>query len=132
MHPDGDPVLFKRRLTKPDLFLLASLGVIAKPDNAVYFRGHSWGKPGLRPTLDLGIGVHHVLDRDGEQVEPHHEQGLALLHYESYSGDEFVRKWTALIRSGGHVGQRVHRAPMRDAIRALLELDLDEARPCTS
>ncbi len=51
-----------------------------------------------------------------------------MLHYESYSGDEFVRKWTALLRSGGGpVFQRTHRAPMRDAIGALLELDLEPA-----
>jgi hypothetical protein len=125
MHPDGDPTLFKRLLTESELALVTALGVIDKPNNLVYFRGHSRGKPGLRPTPGLAIGVHHVLNEDGERLEPVVDERLRLLHYESYSGDEFVRKWTALLRSGGvPVAQRTHRAPMRDAIGALLELDL--------
>ncbi len=128
MHPDGDPTLFKRRLTEAELSLVTALGVIAEPNNLVYFRGHSWGKAGLRPTPDLAIGVHHVLDPEGERIEPLDDPRLRMLHYESYSGDEFVRKWTALLRSGGGpVFQRTHRAPMRDAIGALLELDLEPA-----
>jgi hypothetical protein len=128
MHPDGDPTLFKRRLTDAELSLVTALGVIAEPNNLVYFRGHSWGKAGLRPTPDLAIGVHHVLDPQGERIEPADDDRLRMLHYESYSGDEFVRKWTALLRSGGGpVFQRTHRAPMRDAIGALLELDLGPA-----
>jgi Glycosyl transferase family 2 len=125
MHPDRDPTLFKRRLTEPELSLVTALGVIGEPNNLVYFRGHSWGKPGLRPTRDLAIGVHHVLDPQGERLEQVGDERLRLLHYESHSGDEFVRKWTALLRSGGEpVFQRAHRAPMRDAIGALLSLDL--------
>jgi hypothetical protein len=128
MHPEGDPTLFKRRLTEPELSLLTALGVIAKPDNLIYFRGHSWGKAGLRPTPDLAIGVHHVLDPQGDRLEPVEDQRLRMLHYESHSGEEFVRKWTALLESGGgRVFQRTHRAPMRDAIGALLELDLGAA-----
>src|SRR5262249_11060444 len=76
--------------------------------------------------LDLAIGVHHVIDRAGNQVELAEVPGLRLLHYESFSGDEFVRKWMALLGSGGHVGQRGHRATVADSIRTLLSLGLDE------
>jgi hypothetical protein len=126
LHPHRDPTLFKRRLTNGELHLLTTLGAIPEPDNALYFRGHTWGKPGLRPTLDLAIGVHHVLDRAGERVPLTEAPGLRLLHYESPSGDEFVRKWMALLGSGGHLGQRGPRATMAEAIRTLLSLDLDE------
>jgi hypothetical protein len=126
LHPDGDPTSFKRRLTEGELQLLTTLGALREPDNAAYFRGHTWGKPGLRPTLDLAIGVHHVLDRGANRVPRAEAPGLRLLHYESPSGDEFVRKWMALLGSGGHIGQRGHRAVVADAIRTLLRLDLDE------
>jgi hypothetical protein len=125
MHPDGDPTLFKRLLTEPELALVTALGVIEEPTNLVYFRGHHQGKPGLRPTPGLALGVHHVFNEKGERLEPVMDAGLRLLHYESYSGDEFVRKWTALLSSGGRgVAQRAHRAPMREAIGALFDLDL--------
>lgn len=126
LHPEGDPTLFKRRLRPDELQLLTQLGAISEPSNAVYFRGHRWGKPGLRPTSDLAIGVHHVIDRQGNQVEPAEAPGLRLLHYESFSGDEFVRKWVALLGSGGHIGQRGHRASVAGSIRTLLRLDLGE------
>jgi hypothetical protein len=90
----------------------------------VYFRGHRFGKPGVRPSLDHAIGVHHVIDRDGNQVKPAQAPGLRLLHYESVSGDEFVRKWSALLGSGGHIGQRGQRASVAGSIRTLLGLDL--------
>jgi hypothetical protein len=127
LHPDRDPTLFKRRLTPGELQLLTVLGALNEPDNAAYFRGHTWGKPGLRPTLDLAIGVHHVIDREANRERLVEAPGLRLLHYESPSGDEFVRKWMALLGSGGHVGQRGHRATVADSIRTLLALDLDEA-----
>jgi hypothetical protein len=126
LHPEADPTKFKRRLSPDELQLLTLLGAIREPSNGVYFRGHRYGKPGLRPSLDLAIGVHHVIDREGKQVELTEAPGLRLLHYESFSGDEFVRKWMALLGSGGHVGQRGHRATVADSIRTLLGLGLDE------
>lgn len=127
LHPEADPTRFKRRLGRDELQLLTVLGAISEPSNAVYFRGHRFGKPGVRPTLDLAIGVHHVLDRAGQQLELAEAPGLRLLHYESFSGDEFVRKWLSLLGSGGHIGQRGHRATIADSIRTLLGLDLGEA-----
>jgi hypothetical protein len=125
-HPQGDPTLFKRRLTRDELHLLTLLGAIPEPSNGAYFRGHRLGKPGLRPTLDFAIGVHNVIDRDAELVELAEAPGLRLLHYESFSGDEFVRKWMNLLGSGGHIGQRGHRAAVAGSIRGLLELGLDD------
>lgn len=127
LHPEADPTLFKRLLDPDELQLLTLLGAIPEPSNAVYFRGHRYGKPGVRPSLDHAIGVHHVIDRAGERVDLTESPGLRLLHYESFSGDEFVRKWQALLTSGGHIGQRGHRATVAGSIRALLALDLDEA-----
>jgi glycosyl transferase family 2 len=64
-HTDGDPTLFKRLPTDDELAELVRLGVLTRPNRRLYFRGHVTGKPGVRPSLDLGIGLHKVLDRDG-------------------------------------------------------------------
>ena len=54
-----------------------------------------------------------------------------MLHYESPDGEEFARKWQALIRSGPTLGQHARRASTGRAVRALLNLGLsaDEAEP---
>lgn len=127
MRPDADPTLFKRRLTEEELALLTVLGVIEQAKGRSYFRGHISGKPGLRPAHDLTLGVHHTVDATtGDRLEPFTDPGLTVLHYESFSGAEFVRKWTALLGSGGRVSQHKNRAPLAMSIQALLELDLDE------
>jgi hypothetical protein len=128
LHPDGDPTLFKRRLDQDELQLLHELGVIAEPKERSYFRGHISGKPGLRPSHDLALGVHHVIDTTtGDRVDAHTDPGLSLLHYESHNGDEFVRKWIALLSSGEDVRQHRNRAPLARSISAILALGLSEA-----
>lgn len=127
LRPESDPTLFKRRPSPDELHLLHLLGVISEPSVNVYFRGHRHGKPGLRTlTPDLAISVHNVIDRDGRVVAPLDAAGLRLLHYESFSGEEFARKWVALLGSGGHVVQRRHRASVAAAVRAVLSRRLDE------
>jgi hypothetical protein len=115
---DGDVDRFKRRLDLPDLSLLAALGAIEEPTNASYFRGHLVGKAGARPGLDLSFRVHHVRDRHGVVFEPARADHLRVLHYESYSADEFVRKWDAHL-SAGPAGFRQSRTLLRAALAAL-------------
>jgi hypothetical protein len=127
LHPDSDPTLFKRRLDKDELHLLHVLGLIKEPKLRSYFRGHMSGKPGVRPTAEHALGVHHVVhtgtrDRLTGITDP----GLRLLHYESHNGEEFVRKWMALLSSGVDVRQHKKRAPLAGSITALLALGLPE------
>ena len=57
------------------------------------------------------------------------EGGVArLLHYESWSGEEFVRKWTNILDSGTKVSFRPGREPTAVALRTLLEADLPERK----
>jgi hypothetical protein len=127
LHPEGDPTLFKRLLSEEELQLLHVLGVIEAPAQRSYFRGHVSGKPGVRPTPGLALGVHHVVATGvRERQEAVTAPGLRLLHYESHSGEEFVRKWMALLSSGGDVVQHKNRIPLASAISALLALDLGE------
>ncbi|MGC4112773.1 MAG: glycosyltransferase family 2 protein [Nocardioides sp.] len=129
LHPVDDPTLFKRLLSRDELRLLHVLGLIAEPKQRAYFRGHMSGKPGVRPSADLALGVHHVVSTEsGGRLDTVKDPALRLLHYESHNGDEFVRKWMALLSSGVDVAQHKKRAPVAASIAALLELDLPEER----
>ena len=130
-HWDADPTLFKRLLDNDDLTLLHTLGVIDRVHNGAYFHGHVDGKSGMRPTLDLWLALHHVVDADKTEQEPWEHPGLRLLHYESFSGEDFVRKWTAILESGGVVNFRKGREPTAVALRTLIGkgLTAEQARP---
>lgn len=96
----GEPY-FKRLLPFDDLALLAALGAIDQPSNERYFNGHTMGKPGIRPSLAMELHIHHGriagVDKRPEPVE---RADLRVLHYESFSAEEFVRKWTNHIGAG--------------------------------
>ncbi len=94
-HWEGDVTHFKRLLEEDRLSLLVALGLLEKPSNHQYFNGHLRGKSGVRPSLDLSLRVHSVTESGGGPAAQVTGQHLQLLHYESYSGDEFVRKQLA-------------------------------------
>ena len=122
----GPVTHFKRPLTHDDLCLLTLLGVIDLPRMKGYFRGHV-SKIGMRPTLERRLRIHLVKDGAGSRVEPLEVPWLNVLHYESYSGEEFVRKWTALLSSGG-ASQRGQKDQFRAALNAVVtNPHLDEA-----
>lgn len=122
-HWDGEVDRFKRLLDVADLSLLAALGAIDVPSNARYFRGHLQGKAGLRPALDLSVGVHRVRRRGGENPKHYADEHLRVLHYESYSGEEFVRKWDAHLSSGMPAGFRPPKTLLRAAVAAVQRND---------
>ena len=127
----ADPTVFKRLLDKDDLTLLRTLGVIDRAHNGAYFHGHVDGKAGVRPTLDLWLTLHHVVDADKNEQEPWQHPGLRLLHYESFSGEDFVRKWTSILEAGPSVNFRPGRDPTAIALRTLIGkgLSAEQARP---
>lgn len=116
---EGEVDRFKRLLDVADLSLLAALGAIDVPSNAKYFRGHLQGKLGVRPALDVTVGVHRVRTRTGESLVHFAADHLRLLHYESYSGEEFVRKWDAHLSGGHGAGFRPPKTLLRAAITAV-------------
>lgn len=121
------PTLFKRLLDEEDLQLLAALGVIANASNAAYFNGHVRGKPGIRPGFAGHLTLHHVVDDANDPITPYDDPSLssqAVLHYESVSGEEFVRKWSAMVTSGRAPALRPGREGLGAALRALLTKDL--------
>lgn len=127
--PDGEVTEFKRLLTQPELDVLHALGGITKATNNEYFHGHVGGKVAMRPVDDLWLGTHHVVNEHREKQPAFGAPWLSLLHYESHTADEFVRKWTNLATSGGRVFTRGARATLATAVRGLIELDISaEAR----
>ncbi|MBB6629035.1 glycosyltransferase family 2 protein [Nocardioides sp. KIGAM211] len=127
-HVDAPPTLFKRLLDQQDLHLLFTLGVITEPSNTVYFHGHVKGKAGVRPGSGLRLTLHNAVDDEGRIAEGHRAPGLAVLHYDSISGEEFARKWAAL-SSAGKAQFRPNRGITADALAALVGKDLpDEVR----
>ncbi len=127
LRPDGDPTLFKQVPDEHVLTLLASLGVIREAKERAYFRGPTTGKPGVRPADDLVLGLHHVLDLGtGERVPAVEDPALTFLHYESVSSQEFARKWSALVTSGGEAGKVSGRPLIAGAVSAMLSLDVSD------
>ena len=128
---DGDPTWFKRLLDADDLTLLHTLGAVDRPSNGAYFHGHVDGKSGIRPTTDLWLALHHVVDAEKNEVESFTDPGLRLLHYESFSGEDFVRKWTSILAAGPVPNFRPGREPTAVALRTLIGkgLSAEQAAP---
>jgi hypothetical protein len=122
---------FKRMLETEELTLLQVLGLIEQPLNGNYFHGHCEGKSGLRPRMDRWLTLHDVHDA-AQQVVPAGDAGKGdfarLLHYESWSGADFVRKWVNILGSGSKISFRPAREPTAVALRALIGRDLPEKK----
>lgn len=121
-HWDGEVTHFKRLLTPAELQLLAALDLIDEADNRAYFRGHTHGKLGVRPGLELRLQLHRVVDEDGDVLPPYTAPWLSLLHYESHDGEEFVRKWMAHV-SAGTLRFRPHRERLLTALTTLVRIE---------
>jgi hypothetical protein len=104
--PDDEPTLFKSQPSEGELAALATLGIILEPDLAFYFRGHQEGKPALRPDLSVRVRVHSVHDEAGKGLA-RAAPDLFVLHYESHSLDDFIRRWKDYAPASAHL--RTHR-----------------------
>lgn len=123
LDPPVRPTRFKRLLDAADLNLLHVLGAVDTPTNQVYFHGHVMGKAGVRPRSGLALTLHEVVSPEGRPQERHEDQGLRLLHYDAVSGDEFIRKWSALAQAGP-ARYRASRAPTARALKTLISRDM--------
>ena len=104
--PDDEPTLFKSRPTEGELATLSVMGIILEPDLAYYFRGHQEGKPAVRPDLRVRVRVHSAHDEAGRGLA-RPAPDLHVLHYESHSLDDFIRRWKDYAPSSAHL--RTHR-----------------------
>ena len=121
----GDPTWFKRDLTDGELALLVQLGVLGEPRNKAYFRGHRFGKIGMRPDTAGWIGLHNAVDDDLEPLPHKRFDGLELLHYESWSLEDFERKWSNLATAGSRPPNfQDDRGSIYEAFAQLASMDL--------
>lgn len=121
--PSRHPTQFKRLLDADDLDLLRVLGVIEQPTNQCYFHGHVLGRSGIRPGSGLRLTLHEAVDDEGHLAPRAEDPALRVLHYDSISGEEFVRKWRAML-GAGPVKYRPDRAPTARALQSLIGKDL--------
>lgn len=115
--------VFKRSLSFEELCLLHALGILDDPRNRSYFNGYATGKGGIRPSLDYNVRIHAAKLDDGTVVKAFSADYLHVLHYESFSAEEFVRKWSTHIAGPAQsvFGQKKQR--LRAAIEAVLRSD---------
>jgi hypothetical protein len=125
-EPAERPTRFKRLLDGDDLTLLHVLGALDQPTNQTYFHGHVLGKSGVRPRAGLALTLHEAISADGERLARYEDERLGVLHYDAVSGEEFVRKWSALARAG-HARYRKSRAPLARALKTLITKDLPDS-----
>lgn len=116
--PNDEVTVFKRLLADDELNLLHLLGMLERPDNNVYFRGHTAGKAGLRVSSDAWLDIHRVVDDQRTPVAMHRADWLQVLHYESHTPEEFVRKWTNHTTSGHRLTARPDRRRLASAMKA--------------
>lgn len=128
------PQRYKRQLDTEELKMLVLLGALTKPAMGRYFRGHR-RKIGVRPDRRLRLFLHDVENIRGRKVPMHRDSSaLRVLHDESPTVDEFIRKWSAHVDGGGfHVSRQRktirrifqalngHRAAAPDEVRAVQE-----------
>ncbi|MCW2735748.1 MAG: hypothetical protein JWN97_392 [Nocardioides sp.] len=116
--PNDEVTVFKRLLTAEELDLLHLLGMLERPDNDAYFRGHTSGKAGLRVSSEAWLEIHRVVDDSRAPVPAHRASWLQVLHYESHTLEEFVRKWTNHTTSGHRLVARPERRRLASAMTA--------------
>ena len=116
--PHDEVTVFKRLLADEELNLLHLLGKLDRPDNNAYFRGHTIGKAGLRVSSDAWLDIHRVVDETRTPVAAHSAPWLQVLHYESHTLEEFVRKWTNHLTSGHRLVARPERRRLASAMQA--------------
>lgn len=133
MHWAGEVTHFKPMLERDRIDDLVARGLIEAPEadepaNATWFRGHVQGKIGVRPDLDTRMQLHRAVRQGDEEVQAAFARPwLAHRHYESHSGEEFIRKWLAHL-SAGQVRFRPRRGRLQASIRRVVDdPGLDEA-----
>jgi hypothetical protein len=116
----ADPTMFKPLLDDEQLGRLAARGLISRPHNKEFFRGHIRGKIGVRPAPDIRVSIHGAADADEVIMPAVADPAFQVLHYESPDVQQFARKWRALLASGDSVKQGRRRRDLAREVGAAL------------
>lgn len=126
-----ETIYFKRLLSPDELSLLTTLGVIEAPRNRKYFHGHVSGKAGIRPSTSYGLHTHEARRLQGETPTAFKAEWLNILHYESFTPEEFLRKWSVHIEAGRGTTFRDDKEIVQGSIKGVLNnshLDAEQKR----
>lgn len=134
LEPGDEVPHFKRRLGAQKMAELVAAGIVpptepGEPVNSTYFRGHLMGKIGVRPQLDHWMQLHRAVHCGPEEtdVPDFRADWLAHRHYESVSGEEFIRKWMSHL-GAGEIRLRPRRRKLAADVAAVVaDASLDEA-----
>ncbi len=121
----GQPTSFKAELDDDDLALLHGLGVIDEPSNQVWIRGHVMGKSAVRIEAERFLTLHKVARADRSHEPGLEDEAWLVFHYESYSLEDFCRKWTAMVGSGPRAAYRAERRQTARTLRDLISRGLE-------
>lgn len=119
-HWDGPVDRFKRTPTPDELARLTRLGTISAPTLREYFRGYYRGKVGMRPHLDLRLGIHDAWTRDRRRLEAQPSPEWHVLHYDCWSSEEFMRKWASPM-GNRRANHSLKRQLLQEAVNAILD-----------
>ena len=126
LHPDGDPTLFKRRLDRGRaVTCCTSLGVIAKPNERSYFRGHicrearTSGRRSTSPSASTTSSTRPAANRVDARTKPRAAGSSTTSRTTATSSSASGRRCSG--RVAYRSSQRGRRSTVAAAIRALLE-----------
>lgn len=122
---EGQPTTWKRELEEDDLALLHGLGLLAEASNQSWIRGHVMGKSAVRIAADRWLTLHKVAREDGSHDPGLEDEAWVVHHYESYSLEDFCRKWTAMVASGPRAAYRAERRQTARTLRQLISRGLE-------
>jgi len=122
---EGQPTAFKRELDDDHLALLHGLGLLAEPSNQSWIRGHVMGKSAVRIGAERWLTLHKVAHDDRSQDPGLEDEAWVVHHYESYSLQDFCRKWTAMVASGPRAAYRAERRQTARTLRQLISWGLE-------
>lgn len=122
---EGQPTAFKRELDDDDLALLHGLGLLDEPSNQSWIRGHVMGKSAVRIGSERWLTLHKVARDDGSHDPGLEDEAWVVHHYESYSLEDFCRKWTAMVASGPRAAYRAERRQTARTLRQLISRGLE-------
>ncbi|UUZ58651.1 hypothetical protein [Nocardioides sp. B-3] len=119
--------LFKRKLTKKELRVLVTRGLVERPRNDHYFHGHVSGKVGIRPAHDVWLGIHRAMDSQREPIDVRGSVAAnAPLRVGVWSGLRAKVAQLARIRDGGQYPDGA--PPIADAFQAEIDAEATDGQ----
>jgi hypothetical protein len=87
------PPWFKRQPSDGELHALAALGYIETPEMRSFYRGHSLGRPGVKPAERVRFRTHTAFELPDDDLPTVVPRDMHVLRYESWCLSDFIERW---------------------------------------